>query len=263
MPVAQPKVDVTDISPNRSSRNGVKPRIIVLHATEGKNLEGLGDLRNLGSWFGQREAQVSSHVATDAEGHSARYVEDSEKAWHCMNANSYSLGIEQVGFTSQGSWPKAQIEATAQWVAYWSDKYDIPLTRSVASGVCTHKDLGNFGGNHGDPGAGFSVQAVIDRAKEIRNKKPSGKRPIKLTATEKKHVDNLRKQRRISQRNGGWAEAEKASGFDHRASAEESKQWLRDHATAMADDKVEDTEYRDRKVEFLRDVALNRNGRGM
>jgi predicted chitinase len=84
-------------------------------------------------------------------------------------------------------------------------------------------------------------------------------RPIKLTETEKKHVNNLRSQRRIAKRHGGWGKID----FSHRKSAEASVLWLRTHATALAESKVKDTEYRDRKAEFLRDVAFNRNGRGM
>jgi hypothetical protein len=99
---------------NCSSRHGAFPRLIVLHSTEGANLKGIVDLKGLGDWFDNPAAQASSHVATDAEGNSARFVDDSVKAWSCEFYNSMSLNIEQVGRAAQTSWPDAQIQETAQ-----------------------------------------------------------------------------------------------------------------------------------------------------
>jgi hypothetical protein len=83
-------------------------------------------------------------------------------------------------------------------------------------------------------------------------------RKIKLTNAEKVMVDALRSERRSAERHGGWNKIDKF----HKENAEKAKSWLRNHATALSKDKVRDTEYRDRKVQFLRDVALNRNGLG-
>ena len=55
---------------NQSSRNGVAPRIIVLHSTESDNRDGLADLRAVAGWFDNPKAQASSHVIVDAEGNS-------------------------------------------------------------------------------------------------------------------------------------------------------------------------------------------------
>lgn len=229
--VAQPKVSVTRISPNRSSRNGAKIRVIVLHSTEGPNLPGVADLQNLGGWFAQRSAGVSCAVATDAEGNSGRYVADADKAWHCANANAYTLGIEQVGYSSQKTWPEAQLQATAEWVAYWSVKYGIPLVRSTSHGVCTHKDLGVAGGNHGDPGAGYHVEAVLARAKAIVVGKAAPTGYAALTVGERDAVDDLLYERRVKYRHGGhWANVSPG----HRQRAVKAADWLRDRRHAIA-----------------------------
>lgn len=160
---------------NKSSRNGVKPRLIVIHDTEGANIKGIADLRGLGDFFDRSAVQASSHVATDAEGQSARYVRDTDKAWHCAGYNSVSLGIEQIGFASQTKWPAAQIDETARWVAHWSRHYKIPIRRGrvafgrvLRSGVVTHAQLGAIGGGHHDPGKHYPFKHMLKRAKHFK-----------------------------------------------------------------------------------------------
>lgn len=160
-----PKVDVTHLSPNYSQRSVWPPTLIVLHSTEGKNVTGLSDLRALGDWFGSTKSQVSAHVATDAEGHSARYVADANKAWHVAADNSIALGIEQVGSASQNYWPTAQLKATAKWVAHWSRLYGIPIAHDTRRGVCRHSDLGVAGGGHDDPGPAYPLDRVLRYAR--------------------------------------------------------------------------------------------------
>jgi N-acetyl-anhydromuramyl-L-alanine amidase AmpD len=151
----------------QSSRNGTKPRLIVLHDTEGANLPGIADLEGLGAYFDRITTQASSHVATDAEGNSARYVPDNRKAWHCASYNSVSLGVEQIGYASQKTWPAPQLEATSRWCAYWAKEYGIPLVHSTGSGVCRHSDLGTAGGGHRDPGAAYPFDDVLARARVL------------------------------------------------------------------------------------------------
>jgi N-acetyl-anhydromuramyl-L-alanine amidase AmpD len=172
------KADPNDIHPhdnvvrhvrNCSSRNGAFPRLIVLHDTEGANIKGIRDLQGLADFFDNPSVQASSHVATDAEGNSARMVPDNLKAWHCAFYNSVSLGIEQIGFASQKSWPDAQLQETARWVARWAHAFDIPIRqgrvsldgRIIKPGVVRHSDLGNLGGGHHDPGANYPFTEVL------------------------------------------------------------------------------------------------------
>lgn len=154
---------------NCSTRHGAKPILIVVHATQGANVKGVSDLKGLGDWFDNPAAQASSHVATDAEGHSARFVADELKAWHVAFFNSVSLGIEQVGFAEQKAWPDAQLQETARWVGRWAHAYGIPIRqgrvsldgRIIKSGVVRHSDLGNLGGGHHDPGSDYPFAEVL------------------------------------------------------------------------------------------------------
>jgi N-acetyl-anhydromuramyl-L-alanine amidase AmpD len=164
-----PSDDVVRHVRNCSSRHGVKPSMIVLHDTEGLNVKGLADLKGLGDWFDNPAAQASSHVATDAEGNSARYVADELKAWSCAFYNAPSLNIEQVGFATQFGWPAAQLQETARWIARWAHAYNIPIRRGhvspdgriIESGVFQHSDLGNLGGGHHDCGDHYPMADVL------------------------------------------------------------------------------------------------------
>lgn len=163
-------------SPNQSDRDGVPLNLIVLHDTEGTNLpKSTADLKGLGDFFGQSETEASSHVATDGDGNSARFVSDTRKAWHCAGYNSASLGIEQIGFASQSKWPRAQLLETARWIAYWSIEHGIPIRRGAVSngsvtksGVLRHMDLGSVGGGHVDPGANFPFNKTLRLARAIK-----------------------------------------------------------------------------------------------
>lgn len=162
----------------QSARGGVwPPRLIVLHDTESHDRAGISDLQGLVNYFDQPSTQASSHVIVDGEGHSARCVSDSEKAWHCMDFNSISLGIEQIGFATftQAIWSRrkrTQLRKTAQYIAYWSHSYGIPIQRAVVgvggavhrSGITTHAALGASGGGHHDPGKGYPLALVLRMA---------------------------------------------------------------------------------------------------
>lgn len=157
---------------NQSARTTNKIQLIVMHSTEGWNYKGTEDLKSLGSWFNTPAAQASCHIGVDAEGNSAKYVNDSEKAWHCAAYNSASLGIEHVGFTKQKFWPTAQYRKSAKYVAYWSRKHNIPIQKAKVSngnvltpGITRHSDLGEAGGNHGDPGKAFNIWLVMRMAR--------------------------------------------------------------------------------------------------
>jgi hypothetical protein len=153
---------------NQSSRNGVKPRLLVLHTTESHNRPGVGDLDALASWFDNPASQCSSHVGNDAEGNDIRMVPDEAKAWTQAAFNSVALSIEQIGHASQTSWPNAQLRNTARWLAFWSTKYGIPLERSTTRGVCQHRDLGRKGGGHHDCGPHYPLGEVLHMARDIQ-----------------------------------------------------------------------------------------------
>jgi N-acetylmuramoyl-L-alanine amidase len=152
---------------NQSSRRGLKPRIIVLHTTEGHNRPGLVDLHGLVSFFDNPNNQVSSHIANDAEGNDARMVPDEAKAWTQAAFNSISLSIEQIGQAAQTHWPDSQLQNTAKWIAHWSHKWGIPITASTKHGVCQHRELGAAGGGHHDCGDNYPFGRVLAMARQM------------------------------------------------------------------------------------------------
>lgn len=162
-----PHVNVTMWSPHYSSRGGARPTLIVIHATVSHNREGLSDLQAIGSWFRNPGSQASSHVCTDNEGHSARYVRDEHKAWHCAGYNRMSLGIEQILPATGAELTRDLYRETARWCARWCKKYGIrPYKarvdggRVVKSGVIRHSELGSLGGGHSDPGR-YDMEAMM------------------------------------------------------------------------------------------------------
>lgn len=173
-----PDVVATLRSPNQSARLGGGIQLIVLHSTESHNRPGGGDLRSVGRFFMSPRAQASAHVCTDGNGHSARFVSDARKAWHCGDFNSWSLGIEQIGHAADGlhHWKgrDAQLNETARWIALWSLRWGVPIRKGevngshiVRSGVVEHAWLGYYGGGHTDPGH-YPFQHVLRRARHYK-----------------------------------------------------------------------------------------------
>lgn len=174
-PRLAPQIVVRTDSPNKSARTaGIKLELIVLHSTESSNVPNSAtDLEGVAGWFANPSAQVSAHVITDADGHSARCVPDLLKAWHVAEFNSAALGIEQIGHAADLDWSKrdAQLDETARWIARWNQRHGIPIRRGAvsgasvqAAGVVTHAQLGAAGGGHTDPGTHYPVDEVIRRA---------------------------------------------------------------------------------------------------
>jgi hypothetical protein len=178
----EPKPELTRLVVNHSSRGGVKPGLITIHTTEGSNHPGITDLAGLGDLFDRPSAEASSTIANDREGNDARFVRDEDKAWTQASDNPFCLSVEQVGFadTSRADWYHLcshQLYNTARWIAYWSEKWDIPIRRGAApagrllrTGVASHKQLGISGGGHWDPGPGYPMAYVLTLAKYIKLK---------------------------------------------------------------------------------------------
>jgi N-acetyl-anhydromuramyl-L-alanine amidase AmpD len=169
-----PEIPVRHISPNTSARStGIS--LIVLHSTESSNLPGSADLQGVADWFANPTSQVSAHVITDDDGHSARCVADRDKAWACVEFNSPSLNIEQIGRAAQSHWSRREWLETARWIAQWSHEHHIPIRRAevagayvIRSGVTTHAALGAAGGGHHDPGPDYPLEEVLHEARRIK-----------------------------------------------------------------------------------------------
>lgn len=172
-----PHVNVVDWSPNKSTRGAAHPTLIAIHVTAGHNRPGVVDLQSLGGWFAQKSSDVSSHVATDNEGHSARFVRDADKAWHVAGYNRMALGIEQVAPGDGSEITLAMYEETARWVARWSKLHGIPIQKArvtpggliLQPGVVRHSELGVLGGGHSDPGK-YDMARCLWHARQYRSK---------------------------------------------------------------------------------------------
>lgn len=156
-----------------------RTELIVLHTTESRDRPGVVDLGSLAAWFDRRRARASSQVGNDRAGASVRMVDDDQVAWTQMRFNAVSVSIEQIGYArfSREQWMTrrlAQLNNTAAWIAYWADRYGLPIRRAVTSrgqvlapGVAAHSQLGRPGGGHDDPGPGYPWDYVLRTAQQI------------------------------------------------------------------------------------------------
>lgn len=172
-----PHVVIRMRSPNQSSRGGARIGLITLHSTQGSNVNGTADLRGCAGFLCRPTVEASSHVITDADGHSARLVADDRKAWTQAAYNPYCLSIEQIGFAEATHWARDEIRETARWIARWSKMHNIPIRVGAAAGglvvrtgVVTHKQLGLLGGGHVDPGDAYPMDACLKLARFYRAK---------------------------------------------------------------------------------------------
>lgn len=159
------------LSPNYSSRQGAKVRLIVLHTAEGSKT-----FQSLGSYFSNPASQVSSHVGIDDTFNTVgEYVDRPNKAWTAANANPVAVQAELCAFAgwSTAEWNnhKTMLENCAKWIGEEAAAFKIPLVRLSAQsaqsngvGICRHMDLGTWGGNHSDPGNNFPIDQVIQMA---------------------------------------------------------------------------------------------------
>lgn len=158
------KVDYRHIVSHRSSREGARVHLAVLHTVEGDTT-----LESLGHLFDTEEA--SSHYASDKHGKIAQYVDDGEKAWTQCNFNPVSLSLEQAGYASYSTrdWfnRHEQLKAAARFIVYCHVKHGVPIRRGRISGggvtrdgIVQHKDLGLIGCGHSDCGPGYPQKYV-------------------------------------------------------------------------------------------------------
>jgi N-acetyl-anhydromuramyl-L-alanine amidase AmpD len=142
-------------SPNQSTRRE-KISGVVMHETEGAFAGAV-------SWLRNPQAQASAHIVLKEDGsQAAQLVSWSAKAWHAVNANSHTIGLELAGKTAETNNP-AQIARAARIVAFWCHRFGIPPKQGDAhgyNGIVRHRDLGTYGGGHHDPG-GFDWEAFI------------------------------------------------------------------------------------------------------
>ncbi|HEY4180002.1 MAG TPA: N-acetylmuramoyl-L-alanine amidase [Kofleriaceae bacterium] len=159
-------------SPNYSSRSGSSIDLIVIHTCEGAYAGCWGYLK-------QSSSQVSAHYVVKENGSEiTQLVKESSKAWHVAanyacsrnantmcarngaSTNTFAIGVEHAGFASQGSWPDAQIEASAKLVCDIAKRNNIPRDRTHIVG---HGQLQP--NNRTDPGPNWPWDHYISRVR--------------------------------------------------------------------------------------------------
>lgn len=139
-------------SPNQSSRHGQHISLAVVHDTEGSYEGSI-------SWLCNPRSQASATtVLREDGGHATQLVPYGKKAWHCMNYNSMSVGLEIAGSSRKG-YPDKQLRVSARIIAFWLHQFGLPPKHvkprypgDGSRGFTYHSDLGSAGGGHSDPG---------------------------------------------------------------------------------------------------------------
>lgn len=134
-------------SPNHSARPaGMRPRLIVLHATG-------GSAASARDWLCRRASRVSAHYLIDRTGRVEQLVSPERAAWHAgqscwqgrSNVNAFSLGLE-LAHRQGEDWPDAQLRAAAALCRALQARYAIPATH-----ITSHAHIARPAGRKTDP----------------------------------------------------------------------------------------------------------------
>ena len=120
-PSGQPKAKDAP-SPNYDSRGGKKISGIVLHNTVGRYAGSLSHLRN-------PKARVSAHILIGRNGEISRLVADEYAAWHAVQMNKSTLGVELEAFTPGQGIAAEQEKVLLQQIKFWMQKYQLAPTQ--------------------------------------------------------------------------------------------------------------------------------------
>lgn len=133
---------ITRLSPNRSTRGGRKPTLVIIHGDAGRTDEGTL------SWVQNKASQVSYHYLIGRDGQVYSIVPEAEKAWHAglskfhgeevgNSVNPISIGI---AFANDGTgnehYTEAQYAVGAELVADICKRHSIPVQR-----IRSHADV--------------------------------------------------------------------------------------------------------------------------
>jgi len=154
---------------------------IVLHDMESTNLTGAAE--GTGAWFQNHQVQASTHYGCDNNS-IQQYLALSKIPWGAPGANLNGVHIEQMG---KAAWTHeqwmAKAEGTLKRCAFLIAKTHIRLEaanvhvpirrlsdseiRAHKHGVTTHRQLTRaLGiGTHTDPGSGYPLDWVLDKAR--------------------------------------------------------------------------------------------------
>lgn len=202
--MAQFKADVDILTTADSGRRDVNGLIwSVLHTTENSDST---PPDNVAKWQLDRNNSSSYNVLFGTNGRTVRSNDDDYTPWSAGDpGNTLGLHGSAIGYASRtrAQWLKypKQLESIAQWLATNHREYGIPLreltvdeVRRRVPGVTTHavywQAIGKQQGmdTRTDPGAGFPMDVVIKRAKEIITPPPPA---VKETGMTEKQYNEL------------------------------------------------------------------------
>jgi N-acetylmuramoyl-L-alanine amidase/Peptidase family M23/LysM domain/Mannosyl-glycoprotein endo-beta-N-acetylglucosaminidase len=124
-PVKKPKIKEFIQSPNHSSRDGGKITSVVVHYTTAGNVE------STISHFSNPASEVSAHYIIDKNGEIYQMVKDADKAWHSVQANRNSIGIEHVAEKGD-KLTDLQESASIHLIKWLMHEYKIPQGNILA-----------------------------------------------------------------------------------------------------------------------------------
>lgn len=143
------------------------PSLIVIHSAEGSTAAGVAGT------FLDPNAGGSTHLAIGEDG-VYQFLPFDAIACGAQGVNERALHIELAGYAS---WTRTQwlarqktLDCAAYWIAYLSDRFDIPVEfvdavglKARQSGVTTHIEVNRAYkiGNHWDPGPGFPMDVLL------------------------------------------------------------------------------------------------------
>jgi N-acetyl-anhydromuramyl-L-alanine amidase AmpD len=155
-------------SPNFSSRGGRQITHIIIHAMAGTFVGST-------SWFKNSKSKVSAHYLVSKKGEVISMVKPEHKAWHCGNANPFSLGIEledldpktKKNCTNDPNWlTDAEFKALVDLTASLVLKHKVPEDK-LEQRIIGHNNiwLRQFKNDHQDPGSFFPWNKFYEELK--------------------------------------------------------------------------------------------------
>jgi N-acetyl-anhydromuramyl-L-alanine amidase AmpD len=190
----------TKLSPNRSSRGGVKVDTAVIHTTEGGYEAAV-------NWLTNSASKASAHEVIAENGDYTSLVPWDQAAWTSGGGpipvmNSRSVNFELAGFASQTNrfWRhlrRGQLHTVARLVAKASVRFDFPIVKgevlrfSAPGEVVGHVHVSGPGGHH-DPGKGFPWRTFLLLCRLYRLRE-QGVKPALQKRWRKTAMDWLRK----------------------------------------------------------------------
>lgn len=178
---------------NYSSRQGIAPRLLIVHYTVSPNRVGWSDDYSVYHEFNTPSFQASSNYIIDNEGHCLYIVREADKAWTQAGFNPVGVSIEII---NSGSEPTlagtAGLKKIAMVLSDAGFRWKIPIRLGAVSGctvtrsgIVDHYMLGQCGGGHHDIHP-YKVSKVIAAVQQFRSSQADLTRAQLKTAYRKK-----------------------------------------------------------------------------